>query len=223
MANQHAPVPSRSIAEPTPFAVWLNQARETMRKRERTRLDLMQSGLEFLAENALDSLTVAAICQRAKIAHGTFYLHFKDRHALVGELLHQFVDYLQLQMRSASRLSGDPVRNTTANYFELFQAHAGLMKCLVIGMETFPEARMAFQQLNHQWATIVVRANAKSPNCQPLENAELMRRAYALGGMVDQYLTALFVTQDPWLSEVSQDPDAVIDTLTTLWTRGMQA
>ena len=49
-----------------------------------------------------------------------------------------------------------------------------------------------------------------------------MRRAYALGGMVDQYLTALFVTDDPWISSISQDPEAVIATLTDIWTKGTQ-
>ena len=51
---------------------------------------------------------------------------------------------------------------------------------------------------------------------------EMMRRAYALGGMVDQYLTALFVTKDPWLTAISQDTEAVIATLTDVWTKGMR-
>ncbi|MEZ5676244.1 MAG: hypothetical protein R3D81_13780 [Thalassovita sp.] len=32
----------------------------------------------------------------------------------------------------------------------------------------------------------------------------MMRRAYALGGMVDQYLTGLFVAEDPWIASISQ-------------------
>lgn len=65
------------------------------------------------------------------------------------------------------------------------------------------------------------RAYVKSGDRAPLEQEELLRRAYALGGMVDQYLTALYVMEDPWIHEVSQDPEAVIDTLTTLWKKGL--
>ncbi|NVK31979.1 MAG: TetR/AcrR family transcriptional regulator [Gammaproteobacteria bacterium] len=205
----------------TPFSTHLQQGRESLRKGERTRLDLLQSAMDYLAEHSLDGLTVAEICQRTGVAHGTFYLHFKDRHALVQELLRLFVDYLQQQMLAAAREPGDPVRNSTANYFYLFKAHAGLMKCLVIGMDAFPEARAAFHQLNHQWANIVARAHSKDTR-DPTDKAEILRRTYALGGMVDQYLTALFVTADPWLADVSSDDDAVINTLTNLWKRGMQ-
>lgn len=193
-----------------------------MRKGERTRLDLLRSGLEFLDENSLDKLTVSAICQHAGVAHGTFYLYFKDRHDLVGDLLSKFVDYLQIQMRTSARQAGDPVRNTTAAYFRLFKAHSGLMKCLVMGIDAFPEARTAFQRLNNEWAKTVVRAYARDRQVDPAAADDLMRRAYALGAMVDQYLTALFVSKDPWLGAVSKDHEAVIDTLTNLWTKGMQ-
>ena len=54
-----------------------------------------------------------------------------------------------------------------------------------------------------------------------MSHDELMRRAYALGGMVDQYLTALFLSQDRTLASVSKDPEAVIDTLSFIWQRGL--
>lgn len=205
-----------------PFAPWLCLGREHLRKSERTRLDLLVAAANFLGENSLDALTVATICAKAGVAHGTFYLYFKDRNALTGDLLGRFVDYLQIQMRASARQGADPVRNTTAAYYRLFRDNAGLMKCLVVGIDAFPEARTAFQRLNNEWARTVVRALQKNPAAAPPTDDELMRRAYALGGMVDQYLTALFVTEDPWLAAISQDTDAVINTLTTLWTKGLR-
>ena len=204
------------------FPAWLLQGRDGLRKGERTRLDLLVAGAHFLGDHSLDTLTVAAICQHAGVAHGTFYLYFKDRNDLADALLGRFVDYLQLQMRSAARRGGDPVRDTTAAYYALFGANAGLMKCLVMGIDAFPEAREAFQRLNNEWARTVVRAlNRHNRDARATED-EMMRRAYALGGMVDQYLTALFVTKDPWLATISHDPEAVIATLADIWTKGMQ-
>lgn len=204
------------------FPAWLSQGRDGLRKGERTRLDLLLSGAHVLADHSLDALTVAAICQHAGVAHGTFYLYFKDRNDLAGALLGKFVDYLQIRMRSAARQGEDPVRDTTAAYYTLFSANAGLMKCLVMGMDAFPEAREAFQRLNHEWARTVVRAVGKRNRQARATDAEMMRRAYALGGMVDQYLAALFVTKDPWLTAISQDPEAVIATLADIWMKGMQ-
>ncbi len=208
--------------QPEPFSTWLGQSRDRMRKGQRTRLHLLDAGVRFLGENSLETLTVSAICQQAGVAHGTFYLYFKDRNDLTSAILNKFVDYLQIQMRAQAKQAGDPVRNTTAAYFQLFKAYTGLMKCLVIGIDAFPEARTAFQQLNHEWAKTVLRARSKDRQLDQDTEDELMRRAYALGGMVDQYLTALFVTEDPWLGAISKDPDEVINTLTHLWSKGMQ-
>jgi len=49
-----------------------------------------------------------------------------------------------------------------------------------------------------------------------------MRRAYALGGMVDQYLSGLYLSRDDGIIAVSGDAGAVVDTLTMIWKKGMQ-
>jgi hypothetical protein len=95
------------------------------------------------------------------------------------------------------------------------------MKSLVAAGDAFPEARAAFQRLNHEWIEAVVSSAMRSDKGAPRSRPDLMRRAYALGGMVDQYLTALFVTDDPWVRDLSQDRSEVVDMLTDLWKRGM--
>ena len=218
------PIPDQSAG----FEEWLRLDREKLKKGERTRLDLLLAAARHLADQPLESMTVAAMSQAAGVAHGTFYLYFKDRSHLAGEILSLFVDYLQIEMRLAARCADDPIRSSTAAYFTLFEANSGLMKCLVVGMDSAPEARQAFQRLNNEWARTVVRAQGRQRNPtaasnQNLSMEEQMLRAYALGAMVDQYLTALFVTKDPWIVELSKDPEATIDTLTTLWKKGMGA
>ena len=210
------------LQTPERFVDWLAVGEADLRKAERTRLGLMRAATKHLEDHSLETLTVSAVCKVAGVAHGTFYLHFKDRHDLVDVLLQGFVEFVQVRMRGEARQVEDPVRQTTETYFHLFKAHAALMKCLVIGVDSFPEARRAFQKLNAEWARTVVRALGRNGALAGLDPDEQMRRAYALGGMVDQYLTALFVTRDPWLTEVSRDTEAVILTLTTLWRRGMQ-
>jgi TetR/AcrR family transcriptional regulator, ethionamide resistance regulator len=204
-----------------PFTGWLGHGRAEMRKRERTRTDLLVAGAGLLAAQPPERLTVAAVCKAAGVAHGTFYLHFSDRNDLAGCVLNSFVDYLQAEMRAAARGSGDATRNATAAYMRLFEENCGLMKCMVVGVDAFPQAQEMFQRLNHEWIETVVRAARRRPGSAALSDAELMRRAYALGGMVDQYLTALFVTNDPWIRDLSQDREAVLDMFTDLWRKGM--
>ena len=44
---------------------------------------------------------------------------------------------------------------------------------------------------------------------------------YALGGMIGQYLSSLPLSMDPNQSATSKDREAVLDTLTYIWERGM--
>jgi AcrR family transcriptional regulator len=197
-------------------------------KRERTQARLKQAGCRLLKSQPLSALRVADICREAEVAHGTFYLYFKDQHAFLTELLDSFVRYLQEEMQTASRAkSSDSVRAATGAYFHLFLANSGLMKCLVNHLDDFPEARQAFQKLNKQWADRVVQSvehqQAKAGVKDRLPREELMRRAYALGGMVDQYLASLVLNKDETLIAISRDPESVIDCLSGIWKRGMAA
>lgn len=203
------------------FIARLGRGHEARRKGERTRIALMIAGASLLAAEPPEKLTVAAICKRAGVAHGTFYLHFSDRNALAGEVLRALADHLQEEMRAAARLPGDAARNTTEAYMQLFAENAGLMKCMITGAGSFPQAQKVFQRLNNDWISTVARAERRRQGAAARSEADLMRRAYALGGMVDQYLTALFVTDDPWIAALSQDREAVLDMFTELWRKGM--
>lgn len=229
--------PPLALPEPpspdSAFADVLEQAAAGERKAERTRAAIRAAVCRLLDAGPPEHLKVADICRAAGIAHGTFYIYFKDIHAVIGAVLADFVPFVQAVMRAAGRSSVgggtgaglDRVRPATAAYVVLFARNVGLMRCLTAGLEGFPEAREAFQRLNREWAHTVADAalrDAAATGAGPLpDRDELLRRAYALGGMVDQYLVALHVHRDPTLAALSADRAAVVDTLTLIWIRGM--
>lgn len=219
------PITSGQPAET--FATALEQAAIGAKKAERTRAAIRAAVCRLLDTTPPDRLKVTDICRAAGIAHGTFYIYFKDVHAVLGSILGDFVPFVQQVMRHAGRSGGgiglDRVRPATAAYVRLFEHNVGLMRCLTAGLEDFPEARDAFQRLNRDWARTVATAACRSlpPGTPSPVPDDLMRRAYALGGMVDQYLIALHVHRDPTVAALSADREAVIDTLTHIWTRGM--
>lgn len=219
--------PSVGIGHDHDFAAALLASSDNRRKGERTRLALLASGCGLLDATPLPALTVASICKAANVAHGTFYLYFADRHAFLADLLAAFIGFVQLAMRREARRAHDrPERASTAAYSALFEANPGIMRCLVHHLDEFPEARTAFQRLNREWAETVTRSTERSRRSRglpALAHDELLRRAYALGGMVDQYLAALHLAKDPSLVAISADRDAVIDTLTSIWTKGMDS
>lgn len=193
-------------------------------KGERTRLQILSAACSVLDRLGPQDFTVSAVCAQAGVSNGTFYLYFSDRTALLEELLVGFVVFLQVAMLEAGDgHRDDPVRAATASYVTLFRHNPGLMRCLVHHLDALPAARAAFHRLNRDWIETVVTAVERRLRKAgaAVDRDELTRRAYALGGMVDQYLSSLFLSRDDGLSAVSGDEDAVIDTLTLIWKRAM--
>jgi AcrR family transcriptional regulator len=190
-------------------------------KAERTRARLQAAISALLDDTAPADLKVADIARAAGSAHGTFYTYFPDIRAALAETLTGFVAFLQSRMRDAARAGETPqdrARQATAAYVRLFEENRGLMRCLVTRMAPFPEASAAFERLNREWTETVVAAWARRSDTP---RDELLRRAHALGGMVDQYLIMLHFGTDPELARISRDRAAVVETLSHIWQQGM--
>ena len=221
-----------ALARPAPdipplsFPRHLAQASAGRPKGDRTRAQLQIAACAILQGDGPQGLTVASICQEAGVSNGTFYIYFPDRHVLLDSLLADFVTFLQHAMRAADRGTGDAARAATRAYFDMFEQNRGLMRCLILPLDGFPEAQAAFQRLNREWIEIVVtaveRRQRRDETAPAIPRAELLRRAYALGGMVDQYLVQWLLLEDEALGRLSTDEDTVIETLTTLWKKGME-
>lgn len=194
-------------------------------KGERTRAAIQSALCHCLESSSPTVLTVADICDKAGLAHGTFYIYFSDRNALIGDVVLRFIDFIQKVMRAASQQQpADTVRAATTAYVFLFENNRGLMRCLLNHLDELPEARLAFQSLNREWLEGVVASTVRLwvKKGHTVDHDELMRRAYALGGMTDQYLSSLLLSNDPNMLAISRDRVDVINTLTLLWQRGME-
>ncbi|WP_406651262.1 TetR/AcrR family transcriptional regulator (plasmid) [Aliisedimentitalea scapharcae] len=228
-------MPHESTSSPTSttaalgfcFADDLSRSAMTLRKGERTRSAIQVAVCKQLETVSLADLTIANICDAAQISHGTFYIYFPNRNALVADVLFRFSAFVQARMRNASREDPDdrPARAATYAYFQLFEANLGLMRCLMRHLDNFPEAQAEFWNLNREWLETVATSTANKLRKTGLDikHDELMRRAYALGGMTDQYLAGLLLDKDPNMQPFSRDRQALIDTLTLLWERGLQS
>jgi AcrR family transcriptional regulator len=216
----------RDTSPPPPlrFADALLDSAAKARKSDRTRARLQSAVCELLEDAVPSDLRVDQVCSRAGTSHGTFYVYFPDITTLLTRTLAEFVDFLEVALRRAGRDAPDRPRATTRAYVDLFEANRGLMRCLVSRAGDLPEANALFEALNRRWAEMVADAaerHALRHGHPPPDRAELLRRAYAVGGMIDQYLVTLFFGSDATLIALSEDREAVVSTFTTLWTRGL--
>lgn len=207
------------------FSTELSNASKDLRKGQRTKAALHGALCRCADKSDIIQLTVADICKEAKVAHGTFYIYFSDLADLLADVALLFIAFLQRRMRKASQsTAADPINAATAIYVRLFEQNPGLMKYLISHLGPNPLAQAAFQKLNREWLDAVVAATERrlARDGDMIDHDELMRRAYALGGMTDQYLVNLFLAKDPNMQSFSKDKEAVIKTLSLLWAKGLQ-
>ncbi len=207
-------------------SVLMSRARDAERKTERTRNRLLASLAEHLAAG-IDrrDLKVAAVTAAVELAHGTFYRYFDDIRAATDVLIEDFALYLRATL--STQRGGEPgtrerVRGTSLVYARLFADNAALMKCLFdMGSESTAFAR-SYQELNRSWyeRTAMAIARHKSDNGDATKPEEALSVAYALGGMVDEFLTQIHLRREPALAHFAGDPEAVADFLTDLWLKG---
>ena len=215
--------------EPGDFASVLLAAAavEGLRKTERTRLRLLAS-LAGLLQSGVEraGLKVSAVTANAGVAHGTFYRYFADIPAATEALVEDFSAYVRDRLDSArdgETGSRERVRGATLIYARTFRDNAALMRCLIdLGGEA-SAFRQSFQKLNWEWnmrmaAAIAKRRAVVSGGAQQ-RPADLLPVAYALGGMIDEFLSQLYLRRDPALEHLADDEDAVADLLTDLWYR----
>ncbi|MCK6453837.1 MAG: TetR family transcriptional regulator [Alphaproteobacteria bacterium] len=205
-------------------AVLLRAAgRPSQRKSERTRFRLLAAAAACLARGQEPGqVRVADIAAAAGVAHGTFYRYFGDRGEAMEILVNEFARFLRERLGAVQQgapASPARVRAATLAYLRLFRANIGLMRCL---MNVGPESasyRERFHALNRDWngkvAAAIAMRRARG------ESAEtLLPTAYALGGMVDEFLAQLYLRRDPALGALAADEEAVAELLTALWCRG---
>lgn len=218
----------RPMSNVQPFSqIICEQAADaTLRKGERTRLRLMAACAESLEDTPFATLRVADVCTRADVSQGTFYIYFKDKTAVAVETLTAFALHVQEYLGgTAPGAHGLPhaIQLATLRYVQLFQANRGLMRCLLQDTQETAAFQTIYQDLNARWnrrtATAIARYRGTASTPDDLVTA------YALSGMVDDFLANLYIRHDPTLLEAidqGSDPDAVARVLAGIWLAAIQ-
>lgn len=197
--------------------------KEGLRKIERTRLRLFASlAGELMAGVERTDLKVADVTRKAGLAHGTFYRYFTDMRMATDALIEEFSGFVQQRIagaREGETGSRARVRGATLLYARLFKRNAGLMRCLIgLWGETTSFAG-SYQRLNRDWYGRVAAAIAKRRGEDP-SGHDFLPAAYVLGGMIDEFLTQVYLRKDPALLHLSDQEEKIAELLTDLWCFG---
>lgn len=116
--------------------------RNRSQQREETRRQLLDAGLRVVAEHGFVRATTAAIAKATGKAHGTVFLHFPTRDALVSELVEEIGRAMSAQLAALASNTPDVSEVLDAHLAALLRNEA-LYSCLVRDAPSLPPSARA--------------------------------------------------------------------------------
>jgi AcrR family transcriptional regulator len=177
---------------------------------------LLVAARETFEARGYAATTVGAITKAADTAHGTFYLHFKNKEDAFRRVMASVLDEMYLR---AGPHPGHPpgtpeaIQDATVGYLTVFRAHRGLWRCLLEGMLRSKAIEGMWFEMRQPFIDRIARAIERGRQAG-IARAEVHpeRAAAALAAMCEWCAFTHFV-----VGEGDADPDEIADTLADLW------
>jgi AcrR family transcriptional regulator len=157
------------------------------------------------------------------MAHGTFYLHFKNRAEVAQAVLHRYYALARVfRPRAWSKLSRyQTIYQANRYYVGLYAENAALLAGREILSRELSEKTSRGDWINARWSRIVARDVAKRMKfAEGFDNSEIsgfvVRCAIA---MADQMLSQIFVYRSPSLQRLAEDKDQLAELMSFVWYR----
>lgn len=199
------------------------------RKGARTRDRLKVATTELLNQCSFQELRVTDICERAKVAPGTFYLYYDNKQILTIEILSEYVEmWTELSGKAAKAFDHeddlfDAIYQTNLSYIRMAKANPGLTRCVLQMSELEPEFATFVHSTSSRIYARTVGAITKRTRLP--SSPVLLLTVNALGSMMDDLIRRLFIMQDPYLvaciSEMKMSTEDLAKHLTIIWHRAI--
>ncbi len=181
--------------------------------------EILDAAEAFLQERPFRELTVDEVMSRTGMSRPTFYVYFRDRHALATRILERVgAELFEIDRGWLEGQGGDSrrlVRETLRGGAAFFARRGPLLRAIADAAASDPEVERLYRfGLLDQFAAAVagrIRAGTASGEMLPISDPEAVGLALVL--MTEGYLLDT-VSRDP-----ATAPDPVVEALTTIWTR----
>ncbi|MEI7887383.1 MAG: TetR/AcrR family transcriptional regulator [Actinomycetes bacterium] len=180
-----------------------------------TRTRLLEAGMQVLAERGYHAARVDDVVSLAQVSHGSFYLYFPNKEALVLELARSCAEELGAMTKALGEISADAagrqaLRDWLTEFLAIYRSYGVVVRAWVENQFNNPElTQLGLDSFASIAESLTERMSRSHPEDGPL-------RVVALVSMMERF-TSLIVTQD------LGDDDLVLDTAATVIHRGFFA
>jgi AcrR family transcriptional regulator len=188
-----------------------NQTRE--RLKEAAKMTLERVGYR--------NMRLGDIANQANVNMSLLYHYWRGKAEITHEILQELIQSLS-DAGNAVSVQASPFESILAAnriVVDTYKKSPGLMRCLIHFDEEEADFSAMYRDVSHNWnMKIAASMERHRPASHPNERLMI---AYALGGMVDNFLFELYVDRNPALMESFQSPEEVAHFLAILWYRAV--
>ena len=160
---------------------------------------------------------------RVRIDTSLFYHYFQSKADIAQEVLTDMLEAFKLEVGRRQK-DADPlatIHYANQRMVALYANNPGAMRCLVDSKDDSAPFAQTWRSITLDWNRRIAASIARQfPDALPRNDAYLAL-AFALSGMVDDFLFEYFVNEQAALRQAYPTHDAVAAFLTTLWCRAL--
>ncbi|HEY2430337.1 MAG TPA: TetR/AcrR family transcriptional regulator [Acidimicrobiales bacterium] len=195
----------------------MTDARTTRQERAAaTGEQLLAAARGVFEERGYVATTVGAITEAANTAHGTFYLHFRNKEDAFARVMAAVAS--DLDRRATVPWTADPrelLGASVRGYLAVYSAHQKLWRCVLEGMHQSPVVERMWLSLRRPFIDHIERILEQAREAGTLRGVDERATAHALGAMVEWSAFCHVALGEPARTDTSLDELA--HTLTDLW------
>jgi AcrR family transcriptional regulator len=179
--------------------------------------------LKLLQDHPFHEIRLEDITGLAGVRVSLFYHYFQSKIDLTQEVLTEIMNDFKVEVEDAPKSPGPlhAIHFANARMVNLYVTHPGAMRCILEARDGMAPFAPMWRELSLEWNRRIAESLSRKFTQSFQSPQQYLALAYALSGMVDNFLYEYYVLENPVLRETYQTPDDVAVFLTVLWFRSL--
>lgn len=194
------------------------------RRGSETRERIKAATRAVLERTGYRAMRLVDIADEGGVNVSLIYRYFTGKADITREILADLLDEQRRELRTeqVDRADAfDAIFHANKTLVSMYRSTPGLMRCLLHFDEEEPEFSKMYREVSLEWSRRVARDIARRCPDARLDEGQRLMIAYALGGMVDNFLFEMYVDRNPVFAQTLPDEDAAARFLTIIWHRAL--
>lgn len=190
----------------------------------RTRDKIKEAATTVLERIGYRAMRLQDIADEAGVNVSLLYRYFTGKPDITREILEDILEDRGRIARAPTEQRADPfdaIVQANEAIADVYSTTPGLMRCLLQLDEDEADFSSLYRRISLDWNRRVARDIARRFSSATLSDDERLMIAYALGGLVDDFLFEMYVDRNPLFPGVFQSSREVALFLAVIWYRAL--